>query len=133
MLAEECEKALASSRLARRSPHPPGRASNGSGFEKSPVGAVTAATRAASSAVRGTGEAAASAAAGSSSRASANRIAYWNTASGLSRLSDPSKAIASSDSAETARSIDRVCAISASIAPITSASPAALPVASIWS
>ena len=110
----------------------PGRASNGSGFEKSPVGAVTAAIRAASSAVRGTGDAA-SAAAGSSSRASANRIAYWNTASGLSRLSEPSKAIASSESAETARSIERVCAISASIAPITSASPSALPVASIWS
>lgn len=59
--------------------------------------------------------------------------AYWNTASGLSRLSDPSKAIWSRPSVETARSIDRVWAISASTAPITSASPAALSPASIWS
>ena len=113
---------------------PPGRASNGSGFEKSAgrrrhrrdprrlLGACAA-----------RGEAARQRRRRRSSRASASRIAYWNTASGLSRLSEPSKAIASSDSAETARSIERVCATSASIAPITSASPAALPVASIWS
>ena len=59
--------------------------------------------------------------------------AYWKTASGLSRLSEPSKAMAFRPSAETARSIERVWAISPSTAPITSASPAALPVASIWS
>ena len=132
MLAEECEKALASTGLPEVAA-PPGRASNASGLVKSVAGAVTAATRAASSGGarqrRGGGQ-----------RRRRNEqgerqphVPYWNTASGLSRLSDPSKAIASSSSAETARSIDRVCATSASMAPITSASPAALPVASIWS
>ena len=53
MLALDSEKALASGGAVRVAA-PPGRASNFSGAEKSVVGAVTRATRAASSGVRGT-------------------------------------------------------------------------------
>ncbi len=140
MLADEREKALASGGSLRVAA-PPGSASKRSGAAKSVAGAVTAATRAASAAVRGTtlGDgppaAPAAAAAGMRISAQASRFTdgYWNTASGLSRLSEPSKAIAERSSAVTARSIERVWATSALTPPITSASPAALPVASSWS
>ena len=51
---------------------------------------------------------------------------HWKTASGLSRLSEPSNWIVWSSSAETARSIDFVWVTRASTAPMSSAPPAAL-------
>ncbi len=52
---------------------------------------------------------------------------YSNTLSGESRLSEPSKAMASSFSEDTTRSIDLVWSISASIAACTVALPSVLP------
>ena len=49
-------------------------------------------------------------------RAGPGYFDYWKTLSGASRLSEPSKAIESSFSAATARSIDLVWSISPSIA-----------------
>jgi hypothetical protein len=54
------------------------------------------------------------------------RSAHWNTAAGSSRLSEPSNAIGCSPSVATTRSIDRVCAVRASIAACTTALPSAL-------
>ena len=61
------------------------------------------------------------------------RAAYSKTASGSSRLSDPSKSIAARFNAATAPSIAPVCAVSASIAACTRALPAALSGPIIWS
>ena len=59
--------------------------------------------------------------------------AYSNTASGSSRLSEPSKSMAARLSAATAPSIALVCAVSASIAACTRALPAGLPSPICWS
>ncbi|EZQ14855.1 hypothetical protein CF98_14730 [Halopseudomonas bauzanensis] len=58
---------------------------------------------------------------------------YWKTLSGASRLSEPSKAMASSFSAATTRSIDFVWSTSASMAACTVALPSALPSPICWS
>ena len=171
VLAEGSEKASVVLR-ARTVVPPPLLTSKGSADEKSVVGAVTVAMRAASSAVRGmvckgarvisqpAGVCAASAKAlrprpsaaaifngpdrnigtdfyaGSSprrSRAGAFLWVYWNTASGASRLSEPSSEMAVRSNAVTARSIERVWVTSRSTAPRISASPASLSRASIMS
>ena len=61
------------------------------------------------------------------------RPGYLKTASGSSRLSEPSNAIFSSPSEATTFSIERVCAVSASIAAWTRALPSLLPSPIIWS
>ena len=58
---------------------------------------------------------------------------YSNTASGLSRLSEPSSSIPSAPSAATTRSMERVWSISPLTPPMISASPSALPRSSIMS
>ena len=58
---------------------------------------------------------------------------YSNTASGLSRLSEPSTSIASRPRAATTCSMVRVCSVSRSIAACTTALPSAFPSPSIWS
>ena len=57
---------------------------------------------------------------------------YWNTAFGLSKLSEPSIATPSAPTTATARSIFRVCATSLSMAACTSAPPGCS-APSIWS
>ena len=66
-------------------------------------------------------------------RESGEMPAHWKTASGLSRLSEPSKASWSRPSAATACSMVRVWATSASMAAWSMALPGSLPSASIWS
>ena len=61
------------------------------------------------------------------------RAAYSKTASGSSRLSDPSKSIAVRLSAATAPSIALVCTVNASIADCTRALPVGLPSPICWS
>ena len=71
--------------------------------------------------------------AGSLGSADRRESAYSKTASGSSRLSEPSKSIAASSSAATAPSIALVCEVSASIAACTRALPAAFPSPICWS
>ncbi len=67
-------------------------------------------------------------------RAEGNRHStYWNTASGLSRLSEPSNAKVPRSSAPTTFSIVLVCSSRASIAACTRALPLGLSSPIIWS
>lgn len=60
-------------------------------------------------------------------------VDYWKTLLGASRLSDPSKVMASNLSAATARSMDFVWLIRASTAACTTALPSVLPSPICWS
>src|SRR5690606_29324743 len=60
-------------------------------------------------------------------------LAHWNTASGLSRLSEPSNATSPNSSTAITRSRLRVWSTRRSMAACTTALRSALPLAIIWS
>ena len=137
-LADGMEKASPSN-LVRLVAVPPDSVSHRSAAEKSVVGARIAALSSGSGA-GAAGSAAMIAIAGASRSANGVRgvippplpardggAFYSNTASGSSRLSEPSKARARKPSAGAMRPISAVCATSASMTACTSAFPSSLP------